>query len=190
MLSASPWVEIDTGKICSNSAPAAYSVCRGPGTLDTVMFAAGGSTSERLERLYSSAMICTTIGAPSIEMLETCGIKARSGCDISLDLVDCAMIASNRCFGSSTLVAIEQIMPNTWLLASVLPSSRSEIGTAAVSDLLGSAPWLSRYLRSTPLASARTTSFSLPLACLASALARGSEIEVPAKLRSEEIDLF
>ncbi len=42
------------------------------------------------------------------------------------------------------LVAIEQIMPNTWLLASVLPSSRSEIGTAAVIDLVGSAPCCSR----------------------------------------------
>ena len=59
-------------------------------------------------------------------------MKARNGCDISFDLVDCAMIASSRAFGSSILVAIEQIMPNTWLLASVLPSSRSEIGTAAV----------------------------------------------------------
>src|SRR5882757_5200466 len=144
MLSASPWVEIDTGKMCSNSAPAAYSVWRGPGTLDTVMFAAGGSTSDRLERLYSSARICTTIGAPSIEILDTCGIKARNGCDISFDLVDCAMIVCSRALGSSTLVAIEQIMPNTWLLASVLPSSRSEIGTAAVIDLLGSAPCWSR----------------------------------------------
>src|SRR6202051_4498204 len=103
MLSASPWVEIDTGKICSNSAPAAYSVCRGPGTLDTVMLAAGGSTSERLERLYSRARICTRIGAPSMEMLDTCGISALKGCDISLDLVDCAMIASRRALGSSTL---------------------------------------------------------------------------------------
>ncbi len=33
---------------------------------------------------------------------------------------------------------------NTWLLASVLPSSRSEIGTAAVSDLVGSAPCCNR----------------------------------------------
>src|SRR5258707_15845557 len=113
MLSASPWVEIDTGKMCSNSAPAAYSVWRGPGTLDTVMFAAGGSASDRLERLYKSAIICTRIGAPSSERLDTCGIKARSGCDISLDLVDCAMMASSRALGSSTLVAIEQIMPNT-----------------------------------------------------------------------------
>src|SRR3990170_1073286 len=112
MLSASPWVEIDTGKRCSNSAPAAYSVWRGPGTLDTVMFAAGGSTSERLERLYSSARICTRIGAPSIEMLDTCGINARSGCDISLDFVDCAMIASSRALGSSMLVAIQQIAPD------------------------------------------------------------------------------
>src|SRR5882757_541981 len=86
MLSASPWVEIDTGKMCNNSAPAAYSVWRGPGTLETVMFAAGGSTSDRLERLYNSARICTRIGAPSIEMLDICGIKARSGCDISFDL--------------------------------------------------------------------------------------------------------
>src|SRR2546430_14763288 len=137
MLSASPWVEIDTGKICSNSAPAAYSVCRGPGTLEIVTFAAGGSTSDRLVRLYSSAMIWTTIGAPSIERLETCGISARSGCEISFDLVDCAMMASSRSLGSSMLVEIEQIMPNTWLLESVLPSSRSEIGTAAVSDLFG-----------------------------------------------------
>src|SRR6266850_1642607 len=144
MFKARPWVEIDTGKICSNSAPAAYSVCRGPGTLDTVMFAAGGSTSDRLERLYSSARICTRIGAPSMEMLDTCGISARNGCDISLDLVDCAMIASSRDLGSSILVAIEQLMPNTWLLASVLPSSRSEIGTAAVIDLAGSAPRSSR----------------------------------------------
>src|ERR1700681_3000048 len=144
MLSASPWVEIDTGKMCSNSAPAAYSVCRGPGTLDTVMLAAGGSTSDRLERLYHSARIWTRIGAPSIEMLDICGIRARNGCDISLDLADCAMIASSRALGSSTLVAIEQIMPNTWLLASVLPSSRSEIGTAAVIDLAGSAPCSSR----------------------------------------------
>src|SRR5580692_6092499 len=144
MFKAKPCVEIDTGKICSNSAPAAYSVCRGPGTLDTVMLAAGGNTSERLERLYNSARICTRIGVPSIEMLETCGINARSGCDISLDLVDCAMIASSRALGSSILVAIEQIMPNTWLLASVLPSSRSEIGTAAVIDLVGSAPCSSR----------------------------------------------
>ncbi len=144
MLSASPWVEIDTGKMCSNSAPAAYSVCRGPGTLDTVIFAAGGSTSDRLERLYSSARIWTRIGAPSIETLDICGIKARSGCDISLDLVDCAMIVSSRALGSSILVAIEQIMPNTWLLASVLPSSRSEIGTAAVIDFAGSAPRSSR----------------------------------------------
>src|SRR5580765_5231060 len=140
MLSASPWVEIDTGKMCNSSAPAAYSVWRGPGTLDTVMFAAGGSTSDRLERLYNSARIWTTMGAPSSETLDICGIKARNGCDISLDLVDCAMIASSRALGSSMLVAIEQIMPNTWLLASVLPSSRSEIGTAAVSDLVGSAP--------------------------------------------------
>ena len=58
-------------------------------------------------------MIWTKIGAPSIEMLETCGIKARNGCDISLDLVDCAMMASSRPLGSSMLVAIEQIMPNT-----------------------------------------------------------------------------
>src|SRR6266403_4468452 len=144
MFSASPCVEIDTGNMCSNSAPAAYSVWRGPGTLDTVMFAAGGSTSDRLERLYSSASICTSIGAPSIERLDTCGIKARNGCDISLDLVDCAMIASSRALGSSMLVAIEQIMPNTWLLESELPSSRNEIGTAAVNDLFGSAPCDSR----------------------------------------------
>ena len=71
-------------------------------------------------------------------------MKARSGCDISFDLVDCAMIACSRALGSSMLVAIEQIMPNTWLLESVLPSSRSEIGTAAVSDLFGSAPCCSR----------------------------------------------
>lgn len=89
-------------------------------------------------------MIWTTIGAPSIEMLETCGISARSGCDISLDLVDCAMMASRRALGSSIWVAIEQIMPNTWLLASVLPSSRSEIGTAAVSDFAGSVPYCRR----------------------------------------------
>src|SRR3984893_15192105 len=108
MLSAMPWVAIDTGKMCSNSAPVAYSVCRGPGTLDTVMFAAGGSTSDRFERLYNSARICTRIGAPSIERLETCGIRARNGCDISFDLVDCAMIASSRALGSSILVAIEQ----------------------------------------------------------------------------------
>src|SRR5882724_1960610 len=107
MLSASPCVEIDTGKICNNSAPAAYSVWRGPGTLDTVILAAGGSTSDRLERLYNSARICTTIGAPSMEMLETCGISARNGCDISLDLVDWAMMASSRAFGSSIWVAIE-----------------------------------------------------------------------------------
>ena len=144
MFRASPWVEIDTGKICSNSAPAAYSVWRGPGTLDTVILAAGGSTSDRLERLYNSARIWTRIGAPSIEMLETCGISARSGCDISLDLVDCAMMASSRALRSSMLVAIEQIMPKTWLLASVLPSSRSEIGTAAVIDFVGKAPWSSR----------------------------------------------
>src|SRR6202011_5010624 len=141
MLSASPWVEIDTGKMCNNSAPAAYRVWRGPGTLETVMFAAGGTTSDRLERLYNSAMIWTRIGAPRIERWDTCGIKARSGCDISFDLVDCAIIASSRALGSSMLVAIEQIMPNTWLLASVLPSSRSEIGTAAVSDFEGSAPF-------------------------------------------------
>src|ERR1700687_4622050 len=140
MLSASPWVEIDTGKICSNSAPAAYSVWRGPGTLETVMLGTGGSTSDRLERLYNSARIWTRIGAPSIETLDICGIKARSGCDISLDFVDCAMIASSRALGSSMFDAIEQIMPNTWLLESVLPSSRSEIGTAAVIDFAGSAP--------------------------------------------------
>src|SRR5665213_2265753 len=46
MLSASPWVEIDTGKMCKSSAPAAYSVWRGPGTLDTVMFAAGGKLND------------------------------------------------------------------------------------------------------------------------------------------------
>src|SRR5450631_3950012 len=113
MFSARPWVEIDTGKMCSNSAPAAYSVCRGPGTLDTVMLAAGGSTSDRLERLYNSARIWTRIGAPSIEMLDICGIRARNGCDISLDLVDCAIIACSRALGSSILVAIEQIIPNT-----------------------------------------------------------------------------
>src|ERR1017187_7745823 len=134
MLSARPWVAIDTGKMSSNSAPAAYSVWRGPGTLETVIFAAGGSTSDRLERLYNNARIWIRIGAPSIERLDTCGISARNGCDISLDLVDCAMIASSRALGSSMLVAIEQIMPNTWLLASVLPSSRNEIGTAAVID--------------------------------------------------------
>src|SRR6476660_5769880 len=113
MLSASPWVEIETGNMCNNSAPAAYKVWRGPGTLETVMFAAGGSTSDRLDRLYNSARIWTSIGVPSIETLDICGIKARSGCDISLDLVDCAMIASSRALGSSTFVAIEQIMPNT-----------------------------------------------------------------------------
>src|SRR6202158_4657253 len=139
-----PWVEIDTGKMCSNSAPAAYSVWRGPGTLDTVMLAAGGSTSDRLERLYSSARIWVRIGAPSIETLDTCGIKARSGCDISLDFVDCAIMASSRALGSSMLLAIEQILPNTWLLESVLPSSRSEIGTAAVIDFAGSAPFSKR----------------------------------------------
>src|ERR1700722_7069340 len=108
--------------------------------MDTVIFAAGGSTSDRLERLYNSARICTRIGAPSIETLDTCGIRARDGCDISLDLVDCAMIASSRALGSSVLVAMEQIMPYAWLLASVLPSSRSEIGPPAVIDLAGSAP--------------------------------------------------
>src|ERR1700682_6609494 len=110
MLRANPWVEIDTGKMCSNSAPAAYSVWRGPGTFDTVMLAAGGSTSDRLERLYNSARIWTRIGAPSIETFDICGISARSGCDISLDFVDCAMMASSRALGSSLLVAIEQIM--------------------------------------------------------------------------------
>src|SRR5579859_120112 len=99
--------------MCNNSAPAAYNVWRGPGTLDTVIFAAGGSTSDRLERLYNSARIWTRIGAPSIDTFDICGISARSGCDISLDLLDCAMIVSSRALGSSTLVAIEQIMPNT-----------------------------------------------------------------------------
>src|ERR1700688_3546080 len=140
MLRASPWVEIDTGKMCNSAAPAAYSVCRGPGTLETVILAVGGSTSDRLERLYSSASIWTRIGAPSSETLDTCGIRARSGCDISLDFVDCAMIASNRALGFSTFEAIEQIIPNTWLLESVFPSSRSEIGTASVIDFAGSAP--------------------------------------------------
>src|ERR1700726_3506285 len=144
MLSASPWVEIDTGKMCNNSAPAAYSVWRGPGTLETVIFAAGGSTSDRLERLYSSARILTRIGAPGIETFDIGAINPRSGCDISLDFVDCAIMASSRALGSSMLDAIEQIMPNTWLLASVLPSSRSEIGTAAVIDFAGSAPFSSR----------------------------------------------
>src|SRR5260370_42372499 len=41
-----------------------------------------------------------------------------------------------------------------------------------------------------PLEIARTTSFSLPSACLASTFARLSEIDTPAKLRSDEIDLF
>src|SRR3954453_23427526 len=104
MLRASPWVEIDTGKMCSNSAHAADSVWRGPGTLDTVMFAAGGSTSERLEREYSNAKICTRIGAPNIQRLDTCGIKARNGFDISFDLAVCAMIASSRALGSSMWV--------------------------------------------------------------------------------------
>src|SRR5260370_20914223 len=158
MLRASPWVEIDTGKICNSSAPAAYNVWRGPGTLATVIFAAGGSTSDRLERLYSSARNCTNIGAPSIDTLDICGIRARSGCDISLDFVDCAMIVSSRALGSSMLVAIEQIMPNTWLLASVLPSSRSEIGTAAVIDFAGNAPRSFRYRLTTPLATAHPTS--------------------------------
>src|SRR5205814_9353657 len=54
----------------------------------------------------------------------------------------------------------------------------------------GSAPCSMRYRRTTPEASASTTSLSLPPDCLASALARDSEIEVPAKLRSEEIDLL
>src|SRR5256885_1457626 len=44
--------------------------------------------------------------------------------------------------------------------------------------------------RNTPEASASTTSLSLPPESLASALARDSEIETPAKLRSDEIDLF
>src|ERR1700694_568022 len=73
MLSASPWVEIDTGKMCNKSPPAAYSVWRGPGTLDTVIFAAGGSTSDRLERLYNSAGIWTRIGRPRYETLDVCG---------------------------------------------------------------------------------------------------------------------
>src|SRR5260370_17832321 len=113
MLGASRWAESDTGKMCRNPAPAAYSVWRGAGTWDSVMFAAGGSTCDRLERLYNSARIWTMIGAPSIDRLDICGIKARNGCDISFDLVDCAMIASSRALGSSILVAIEQIMPYT-----------------------------------------------------------------------------
>src|SRR6202022_3204659 len=44
--------------------------------------------------------------------------------------------------------------------------------------------------RTTPEESASTTSLSLPPDSLASALARDSEIEVPAKLRSDEIALF
>src|SRR3984893_5120594 len=108
MLSASPWVAIDTGKMCSNSAPAAYSVWRGPGTLETEMFATGGSTSDRLERLYNSARIWTRIGAPSIETLDICGIKARSGCDISLALLDCAMMDSSRALGCAMLEAVDQ----------------------------------------------------------------------------------
>src|ERR1700756_5135794 len=100
------------------------------------------------------------------------------------------MIVSSRVLGSSTLLAIEQIMPNTWLLASALPSSRSEIGTAAVIDLFGSAPCFKRWRRTTPEAIASTTSLSLPPDAFASALARDSEIETPAKLRSEEIDLL
>src|SRR6202051_322977 len=125
-----------------------------------------------------------------METLDICGISARSGCDISLDLVECAMIASSRALGSSMLEAIEQIMPNTWLLESVLPSSRSEIGTAAVIDFAGSAPFSSKYRRTTPDEIASTTSLSLPPACLATALALESGIDTPAKLRSDEIDLF
>src|SRR5260370_39588879 len=99
MLSASPCVEIDTGKMCSNSAPAAYSVWRGPGTLETVMLAAGGRTSDRLERLYNSARIWTTLGAPSSQTFDLCAIKARNGCDLSFDLVHVAMNASRRTLG-------------------------------------------------------------------------------------------
>src|SRR3954463_8190252 len=154
--------------MCSNSAPAAYKVWRGPGTLETVILAVGGSTSDRLERLYNNARIWTRIGAPSIDRLDTCGISARSGCDISFDLVDCAMIASSRAFGSSISLAIEQIMPNTWLLASVLPSSRSEIGTAAGVEFVGRATRSERERRTPPLHIESTTSLSLPPACFAS----------------------
>src|SRR6202022_3584362 len=44
--------------------------------------------------------------------------------------------------------------------------------------------------RTTPDETASTTSLSVPPACLASAFARLSEIDTPAKLRSDEIDLF
>src|SRR5260370_39799481 len=107
MLSASPWVEIDTGKMCNNSAPAAYSVWRGPGTLETVMFAAGGSTSDRVERLCHSARIWTLTGRASLDRVDICPLKARHGCGISFHVAGCASIASSRALGDSRLSAIE-----------------------------------------------------------------------------------
>ena len=109
-----------------------------PGTFDTATLATGGIALARPERPYIEARPDISHGAPNDG--KSVGIAALRLPIIVFAAADDSLIALSRSIGSLTSVASVITVIDTWLFASVLPCSRSDTGTAAVSDFFGS--WL------------------------------------------------
>ena len=123
-------------------APATYIVIGMPGTFETATLATGGIALARPERPYIDASPDISHGAPNDG--KSVGMAALKLPIIVLAAADDALIAFSRSIGSSTSVASVITVMETWLFASVLPCSRSDTGTAAVSDFFGSASYSRR----------------------------------------------
>src|SRR5574337_1271525 len=185
MLSATPWITIDSGYIASRCAPARYSGTCGPGTLEIVTFDTRSRAASR-ERPYSETSPDSSQGEPSDgkslgirpPMLPICAFIARVA----------RTIASSRASGSAIALPSSTSAPETWLLAVASPSARTEIGTNATSGAAGSSRASARYARSAVEHSHSTMSLTDAPCALPSALTSASGSDAPANARWLVID--
>ena len=95
----------------------------------------GGSLLASRERPYNDTSPDMSQGTPSEG--KSVGIAPFTlSCSFLPTLAD-ALIAINRSIGSSRVVARLTIIIDTWLFGSVLPASRKDTGTPAISGLAG-----------------------------------------------------
>ena len=142
MFSAMPCITIEVGQLLSIRAPAMYSGTSGPGTLLIATFATCGIRSATRALPYSVRAAASSQGTP---------IDGKSVGNTLLTLPMVAFIAAvadltwaSRRRKSARCVPRLTRLIEAWLFDDVSPLARSEIGTAATSDLRGTPPCVAR----------------------------------------------
>src|SRR5512139_139971 len=119
-------------------APAIYIGTSEPWTFEITRFATGGMRSARWDRPYSPARRETIHGTPSdgksVGTIDfVFAVSAFAAAAFS-------RIARRRLTGSAMFVARFTSVIVAWVVYSVLPGSRSDTGTAAISGFVGMPP--------------------------------------------------